>query len=154
MGRGLVLSYMGHLVNHYADKIFSLGAELSQRVRNKETGSAVALNVGIVDSIPKLIAYRILQPAMSVPNEDDPGTSEVVRMVCREGSLEHLLGELAVHWLDLVLSDRPLPTGCTLRHTTIALEKLPFPFSCRSSRQHVIPGEFLARWLTHQCCCR
>jgi LysR family transcriptional activator of nhaA len=107
VGRGLVLSDTGRIVNQYADEIFALGAELSQRVKRKELGVPVALNVGIVNSIPKLIAYRILEPAMSL---DDP-----VRIVCHESDLDALLGDLAVHRLDLVLSDRPIPSGLNVR---------------------------------------
>lgn len=107
VGRGLTLSETGRVVFQYADEIFTLGAELTQRIRSKEMGVPAALNVGIVNSIPKLIAYRILEPAMTM---DDP-----LRVVCREGDLEPLLGDLAVHRLDLVLSDRPVPTGLNVR---------------------------------------
>jgi LysR family transcriptional activator of nhaA len=107
MGRGLALSETGRIVNQYADEIFALGAELSQRVRRKELGVPVALNVGIVDSIPKLIAYRILEPALHL---DDP-----LRIVCRETGLDGLLGDLAVHRLDLVISDRPITSGLNVR---------------------------------------
>jgi LysR family transcriptional activator of nhaA len=107
VGRGLVLSDTGRIVNQYADEIFALGAELTQRVKRKELGVPVALNVGIVNSIPKLIAYRILEPAMTL---DEP-----VRIVCRESDLDALLGDLAVHRLDLVLSDRPIPSGLNVR---------------------------------------
>jgi LysR family transcriptional regulator, transcriptional activator of nhaA len=103
VGRGLVLSESGKLVNQYADEIFSLGAELAGRVRDKSTVNPVTLNVGIVDSIPKLIAYRLLSPALEMPNAP--------RLVCHETGLENLLGELSVHQLDIILSDRPLPRG-------------------------------------------
>jgi LysR family transcriptional activator of nhaA len=106
-GRGLVLSETGRIVKQYADEIFALGAELTQRVKRKELGAPVALNVGIVNSIPKLIAYRVLEPALEL---DDP-----LRIVCREGDLDALLGDLAVHRLDLVLSDRPIATGLNVR---------------------------------------
>lgn len=102
-GRGLALTETGHLVKQYADEIFSLGSELSQRVRDKQPGSSTLFNVGIVDSIPKLAAYRILQPALEL--------AEPVKLNCQEGNLERLLGELAVHRLDMILSDRPLPAG-------------------------------------------
>lgn len=107
VGRGLVLSDAGQLVNQYADEIFSLGAELTQRVRSKDPGTPRALNVGIVNSLPKLIAYRTLRPALEL---EDP-----IRIVCWEGDLENLLGDLAVHRLDLVLSDRPIPTGLSVK---------------------------------------
>ena len=107
VGRGLALSETGRIVNQYADEIFALGAELTQRVKRKELGVPLALNVGIVNSIPKLIAYRILEPALSMA---DP-----VRIVCRESDLDALLGDLAVHRLDLVLSDRAIPAGLNVR---------------------------------------
>ncbi|MGE0623663.1 MAG: transcriptional activator NhaR [Pseudomonadales bacterium] len=106
-GRGLVLTDMGRVVSQYADEIFSLGAELAQRVRGREHGAPVAFNVGVVNSIPKLIAYRILEPALELESE--------VRIVCREGELDALLGDLAVHKLDLVVSDRPIPEGLNVR---------------------------------------
>ena len=107
VGRGLVLTDTGRVVNQYADEIFSLGAELTQRMRSKEPGTPVTLNVGIVNSIAKLIAYRILEPALELDDQ--------IRIVCNEGHLENLLGELAVHKLDLVLSDRSIPTGLNVR---------------------------------------
>lgn len=107
VGRGLVLSDTGRLVNQYAEEIFSLGAELTQRVRDTELGAPIAFNVGIVNSMPKLIAQRILQPALDLGQE--------VRLLCWQDDLEKLLADLAVHRLDLVISDRTLPTGSSVR---------------------------------------
>ena len=120
VGRGLVLTDAGHVVNQYADEIFSLGAELAQRVRSKQPGMPVAFNVGIVNSIPKLIAFRVLAPALSLP--------EPIRIVCHEGNLDHLLGELAVHRLDLVLSDRAIPTGLNVKAYNHALGESSIAF--------------------------
>lgn len=106
-GRGLVLTETGRLVSQYADEIFSLGAELAQRMRGGEPGAPVSFNVGIVNSIPKLIAYQLIEPALALKDE--------IRIVCTEGELDALLGELAVHKLDLVLSDRPVPTGLNVK---------------------------------------
>ncbi|HEY5646119.1 MAG TPA: transcriptional activator NhaR [Pseudomonadales bacterium] len=107
VGRGLGLTEAGRIVYQYADEIFSLGTELSERIRSKSPGAPETLNVGIVNSIAKLIAYRIIEPALELP---DP-----VRVVCMEADLEHLLGELALHRLDLVISDRPIPTGLSVK---------------------------------------
>lgn len=106
-GRGLVLSEMGRVVYDYAEDIFSLGAELANVVRNRHTNGPRLLSVGVVNSMPKLIAERIVAPAMLT---DDPS-----RVRCSEASLESLLGDLAVHRLDLVLSDQPMPNGLSLR---------------------------------------
>jgi LysR family transcriptional regulator, transcriptional activator of nhaA len=94
-------------VKEYADEIFSLGAELTQRMKSLDPGTPIALNVGIVNSIPKLISYQILAPALE--------SDQQIRLTCWEGSLEHLLSELAIHRLDLVISDHPIPTGLSVR---------------------------------------
>ncbi len=107
VGRRLVLSDTGQFVFQYADEIFTLGAELTQVVRGKREPSPLVLKVGVTDSIPKLVAQRTIQPALHL--------EEPLRVVCQEGSLESLLGELAVHRLDVVLSDRRLPTGLSVQ---------------------------------------
>ncbi len=107
VGRGLALTETGQVVNLYADEIFSLGAELTQRVQNKLTGLPAELNVGLVESIPKLIAFQTLAPVLEL--------DEKIRIVCTEGDLEKLLGDLAVHRLDLVISDRQIPAGLNVK---------------------------------------
>ncbi|MEM9743509.1 MAG: transcriptional activator NhaR [Pseudomonadota bacterium] len=106
-GRRQVLTDHGKLAFQYADDMFNLGAELSQRLQTSTGLSALALNVGVVNSIPKLIAYRILEPAL---DEYDN-----LRLTCTEGELEQLLARLSVHQLDLVISDNPIPSGLSLR---------------------------------------
>ncbi|MEM1152907.1 MAG: transcriptional activator NhaR [Pseudomonadota bacterium] len=102
-GRGLALTDTGRLVKQYADEIFTAGAELSQVVRGHRPQSHSTLTVGIVASIPKLIAYRVLETSFSLETP--------MRVVCREAELDALLAELAVHQLDLIISDRPIPIG-------------------------------------------
>jgi len=106
-GRRLVLSDMGRVVFEYADEIFSVGAELASVVRGNHMSGPTTLSLGIVSSMPKLIAERIVAPAMLV---DQP-----VRVRCYESSIEQLLSELAVHKLDLVLSDQPVPDGLSIK---------------------------------------
>jgi LysR family transcriptional activator of nhaA len=107
VGRGLVLTETGQVVKQYADEIFMLGAELTQRVKSKQALIPNTLNVGIENAIPKLVALRILKPALEL---DKP-----LRVVCREGDLASLLGELALHRLDLLISDRPIPAGTSVK---------------------------------------
>jgi len=107
MGRGVVLTATGHIVKEYADEIFSVGAELVQRVRSEQPGLPATLHVGVVSSMPKLIAYRTLKPVL---DSDNPQ-----RVVSSQGTLDTLLSELAIHKLDLVLSDRPVPTGLNVK---------------------------------------
>jgi LysR family transcriptional activator of nhaA len=107
VGRGLRMTETGHMVFQYADEIFTLGAELAARSRSGRTSVPRVLAVGVVDSLPKLITSRILQPVF---DDELP-----IKLVCREGGLDMLLGELAVHRLDLVLSDRPIPAGLSVK---------------------------------------
>lgn len=100
IGRRLVLTEAGRTVFRYADDIFSLGREMQEALRGRPTGRPHRLTVGIVDALPKLVAFRLLEPAM---RSLDP-----VRVIAREGSADRLLAELATFGLDLVLSDAPV----------------------------------------------
>lgn len=99
-GRNLVLTDVGRTVYEYADQIFSLGREMLDTLKDRPTGRPVRFQVGVTDEVSKLIAYRVLQPALTLPIP--------VSMVCREGSLERLLADLATHEVDLVLADTPM----------------------------------------------
>ena len=101
VGRNLELTDTGRMVLSYADEIFSLGGELEEVIHQWPDGRPQLFRVGVVDVLPKSITHRILDPALQM--------SEPVRMICREADLDTLLAELAVHRLDLVLSDRPIP---------------------------------------------
>jgi LysR family transcriptional activator of nhaA len=118
-GRGLVLTETGRLIKHYADDIFALGGELAQVVRDRQASSQV-LHVGIVNSIAKLISCRVLQPVVA-PDSD-------IRLVCQENDLDALLADLAVHRLDLVLSDRPLPVNTSVKAFNHSLGESPIAF--------------------------
>lgn len=107
VGRGLELTETGLLAQSYAEDIFQTGNELEEALRGRSTERPRLFRVGIVDVVPKSIAYRLLAPAM--------GLAEPLRIICREGKLEPLLGELAIHRLDLVLADRPMPSEMDIK---------------------------------------
>ncbi|MBM4255014.1 MAG: transcriptional activator NhaR [Deltaproteobacteria bacterium] len=100
VGRNIALTEMGRVVFRYADEIFTLGRELTDTLKGRSVGRPVQFTVGVVDVMPKLITYRLLQPALELK---DP-----IRIVCHEDKAERLLAELAVHGLDLVLADAPI----------------------------------------------
>ena len=106
-GRGLELTDTGRRILTYADEIFSLGEELLDVVRNQATRKSLPFTVGIADSVPKSVAYRLVEPALRL--------EETVRLVCREGRLTALLAELAVHRLDIVIADRAMPSNLSVR---------------------------------------
>ena len=101
-GRGLVLTEFGQQIFAYAENIFSIGQELREFIKTGQPGRRQKLRVGMADVVPKLIAFELLKPALI--------GAEPPRMECYEGKLTDLLADLAIHRLDLVLSDSPAPT--------------------------------------------
>jgi LysR family transcriptional activator of nhaA len=98
-GRRLVLTDVGRVVQGYADEIFSRGRDMLDVVKRRGGSAGLTLSVGVSDALPKLVAWRLLQPALSLGRE--------VRVVCRDGRHDRLLADLALHELDVVLSDAP-----------------------------------------------
>ncbi|OHB77527.1 MAG: LysR family transcriptional regulator [Planctomycetes bacterium RBG_16_64_10] len=107
VGRNLVLTETGQLVLRYADEIFALGQELTQVLHGRPSGSPIRFLVGVVDVVPKLIAYRLLEAALQL--------SEPIQLTCEEGNFAYLLTELAAHRLDVVLSDSALGATVNVR---------------------------------------
>lgn len=105
-GRGLALTEAGHEALRQADPIFQAGEALPSAVREASTARGMRLVVGISDAVPKLVVQRILRPVLAEPG---------LRLVCHEGEFAELLGELALHRLDVVLADRPAPQNRNLR---------------------------------------
>ncbi|GAA4028392.1 transcriptional activator NhaR [Actimicrobium antarcticum] len=106
-GRRLVLTEAGRIAMRYAEQIFALGEQMEEALADLDVGRTMRLTVGISDSLPKLIASRLLAAALALP--------ERVKLVCYEDRFEALLGELKVHKLDVVLTDRPVHSGTVLR---------------------------------------
>lgn len=106
-GRRLRLTDAGQQALAHADDIFQLGNELEALLRSPASGNQPCFRVGIADVIPKSIACQLLAPVLRLP--------EPVRLICQEDKLERLFAELAIHKLDLVIADRPLPSQIGVR---------------------------------------
>lgn len=106
VGRGVGLTEAGVAAMRQADQIFSLGEQLPTVVRDAATHPGVRLAVGIADHVPKLVVRRLLQPVMQEP---------LLRLVCQVDEFEDLLADLALHRLDVVLTDRPAPHNPNLK---------------------------------------
>ncbi len=98
-GRRLELTDTGRTVFHYADEIFSIGRELTQVLKGDHSENSLRLSLGMTDAMPKLIAYRLIEPLIKMP--------ESVQIQCHEDKTERLLAEISLHSLDIVLSDVP-----------------------------------------------
>jgi LysR family transcriptional activator of nhaA len=106
-GRRLELTDAGRLAYRYAEEIFSLGREFLDAVKDRPIGRPLRLSVGVVDVFGKLLAFRLLSPALSL--------TQPVHLICREDRPDRLFAELATHGLDVVLADAPTPPGTGLR---------------------------------------
>lgn len=106
-GRRLALTDVGRTALRYADDIFRTGRELQQALKGLPTGERLRVVVGVADVIPKMVAERLLQPAVASAPE--------VALVCREAPLAQLLAQLALHELDVVLADAPAPENVKVR---------------------------------------
>ena len=106
-GKRLILNDMGHITLSYAQEIFSLGDELLHSLKNHSTDFAFRFSIGVTDVIAKVFSFNFLKTIYAM---DDS-----IKLVCKESSLEILLGELATNKLDAVLSDTSLPVGSPLK---------------------------------------
>jgi LysR family transcriptional regulator, transcriptional activator of nhaA len=106
-GRNLVLTETGRLVFSYADEMFQLGSELQDVLDGRTPGTALTLKVGVAMVVPKLLAYRVLEPVLQM--------SDTVRLICQEARLVDLLADLSVHKLDVVLADSPINPALNIR---------------------------------------
>ena len=107
VGRRLELNDAGRVVLSYADEIFTSGEELQEVLRSRPDGLPLQFRVGVADAVPKAIAYLLLEPSMELPDS--------LRIVCREGKLNDLLADLAIHRLDIVIADSPMPANIDVR---------------------------------------
>lgn len=133
-GKRLELTETGRLAFSYADDMFSLAAELRDALHTLPASRALNFRIGIVDVVPKSIAYHLIEPALRI--------GEPVRLICREGKLENLLADLALHRLDMVLADRPQPTGLNVRGYSRRLGESRMAFFAAPGLRDACPGVF------------
>jgi LysR family transcriptional activator of nhaA len=106
-GKRLEPNSLGLITLRYADDIFNLGNELSRTLATQDVGKVANFNVGIVDVIPKVMVFEMLNDCF------DLDTRFVLE--CHEGDLPSLLADLSINKLDLIISDQPLPVGVSVR---------------------------------------
>jgi LysR family transcriptional activator of nhaA len=133
-GRGLALTEVGRTVYQYADEIFALGRELLDTVKDRPTGRQGRLSVGVSDVVPKLVASRVIAPALAMKSPP--------RVFCREGKPDRLFADLAVHGLDLVLTDAPVPPGLRVKVFTCQVAESGVTFFAAKGVASKLAGRF------------
>ncbi len=132
--RSLVLTEFGHLIMGYAEEIFRLGRELLNARKQFPGVRALRLNVGIVDSFPKLKSFDILRPVFHL---DPP-----VHLTCHEGKIDDLLVQLATHRIDVVLADEPASPGLQLKTFNHSLGSSGITFCAAPALARTLKGRF------------
>ena len=115
-GRGLSLTEAGQAALGLAEQIFALGERVPEAVEHAARRRGVRLVVGISDGLSKLVVHDLLAPLLD---------HEGLHLICHEDEFDDLLGDLALHRLDVVLADRAAPPNPNLRLHTHALGASP-----------------------------
>ena len=133
-GRRLELTEMGRTAQSYAEEIFQIGNELEQVLRSPTDNQSTPFRVGIADVVPKTIAQKLLSPVLNLATP--------VKLICREDSLDHLLADLALHKLDMVLADKPLPSHIDIKGYSHPLLESEIAFMATADLAQTLKGEF------------
>jgi LysR family transcriptional regulator, transcriptional activator of nhaA len=133
-GRGLKLTDSGHLVFNHANEIFNTGARLLDALESKHEGLPLSLNLGITDSLPKLLAWSLIRPAMV--NYPD------MQLYCSEASAADLIGQLVSHRLDVILAEEPAPSSLRVKAYSHSLGEVPVSFCAIPRIVNKLKAEF------------
>jgi len=137
VGRQLELTEHGRLALGYADQIFSLGQDLESTLRQvRGAQTRLDFRVGVADSLSKSVAYRLLEPALQI--------AQPVKLLASEGKFDDLLAQLALHRLDLVIADEPMPKRVSVKAFNHALGHSALSFFCAARLASRVQGEFPA----------
>lgn len=134
VGRELRLTETGKIVFEYADEIFSTGHELMQRLKGNQTCRSLPFVIGVPDFVPKLIAYRLIEPIFRM--------EQPVQLTCYEGKLSELLADLAMHRLDLVISDSPAGSQVSVKAYNHPLGECGVSWVGTKARVDGLTGQF------------
>lgn len=107
IGKSLKLTETGRLVLSYADEIFDLGRELTDVLRGAPAVGPSEFIVSAASALPKTVVHKIIQPALELKQE--------ISLTCKEGPVEAILAELAIHKVDMVLSDTPVTSAFSIK---------------------------------------
>lgn len=136
-GRGVAPTELGATVFEHAERIFAAGQDLLDAVRHGAAGATVRFAVGAADVLPKLVIRSVLAGLLA--QREPP-----MHLIVREGKPDALLADLALHRLDLVLADRPVPPGSGVRAFSHPLGSSALGFFARAGLARRLRGDFPA----------
>ncbi|MFQ3237045.1 MAG: LysR family transcriptional activator of nhaA [Paraglaciecola sp.] len=107
VGRALKITEMGRTVLRYADEIFDLEKELSDVLRGAPAVGQSEFIISAASALPKTIVHKIIEPALQL--------TQNISLTCLEGPVKSILAELAIHEVDMVLTDTPLTSAYSIK---------------------------------------
>ncbi|BDX21025.1 LysR family transcriptional regulator [Polynucleobacter sp. TUM22923] len=132
-GRGITLTESGFAALEIADQIFSLGERLPEAVRDAAKAPKQKITVGVSDGLPKLITRQLLEPILQMKE---------IHLIVHEGEFDDLLADLALHRLDIILSDRPAPNNKNLNVYSEELTKSAISWYGSEKWSKAVKGTF------------
>ena len=133
-GRNRELTDAGRRILGYAEEIFAISSEMLDALHVQKSRKSLSFRVGIADSVSKSVAYHLVEPALRL--------KEPVRLICREGRLSALLAELAIHHLDMIIADRPMPANLNVRGFSHLLGESGITFFASQKLAEQLSGDF------------
>lgn len=134
VGKRMELTPTGEVILSRADEIFQIGNEIESIVRDNSISSGFFFRVGVVDTVPKSIAYKLLSATLNL--------NEPIRLICNNDKPERLFGELAIHHLDLVIADQTLPRELGVKAYNHQLGQSGVTFCASSHLIDQLDGDF------------
>lgn len=123
-GRGVALTEAGRATLRQAEQIFQLGEQLPAVIRDAVGTPRVRLVVGIADELPKLAVRSLMHPVIQEPK---------LQLLCLVDEFDDLLGDLALHRIDVVLADRAAPPNPNLKVYSHSLGSSPIAWYAPAS---------------------
>ncbi len=132
--RGLTLTETGHQAFSYAEEIFALGQDFLLSVKQRPTARPLRINIGIADSLPKLVSHAIIKPIFHL--------AQPVQAVCLENKASDLFAQLALYRLDIVLADEPAPSALPMKTFNHLLGESGVTFCAEASLARKLRRQF------------
>jgi LysR family transcriptional regulator, transcriptional activator of nhaA len=115
--RNFTLTEKGLHIRRYCDELFGLAREMMDGLEGHSLTRPLRLTVGVAGVIPKLVLYKILEPALHLKSP--------VQIICHEGNTSRLVQDLSNHTLDIVLTDSPIGPYPELRSYSHLIAESP-----------------------------
>ena len=103
-------------------------------IKNQSTNFTFRFSIGVTDVIAKVFSFNFLKAVYEM--------DESIKLVCKETSLDVLLGELATNKLDAILSDSPLPAGSPIKAYSHLVGKSGMSFFAHQKKADELRSDF------------